>query len=187
MTSRSIIVRSHHIQTVLVHGPTRTVHYINPPHSTNSAGTVSRDKMTEIRELSELLNDQEALLQDAALALPHDFSRCTYNLGHIRQAVYLCLTCPEQRGICSACSIACHTEHEQIELFPKRHFRCDCPTTSIAHQCTLHPTPEPENVENRYDQNFNALFCRCKREYDARTERETMIQCLACEVCDLNS
>ena len=34
----------------------------------------------------------------------------------LRQAVYLCLTCPEARGLCAACSIACHTDHEQIEL-----------------------------------------------------------------------
>ena len=34
-----------------------------------------------------------------------------------RQAVYLCITCPEARGLCSACSIACHTHHEQVELW----------------------------------------------------------------------
>ncbi|KAF5381770.1 hypothetical protein D9615_005432 [Tricholomella constricta] len=131
--------------------------------------------------LAEYLASQEELLQEAALALPHEFSKCTYSLGSIRQAVYLCLTCPEPRGLCSACSVACHTDHDQIELFPKRNFRCDCPTTSIAHACTLHKNLEEENTSNVYGQNFRAEFCRCGRPYDAKTERETMIQCLACE------
>lgn len=95
--------------------------------------------------------------------------------------MYLCLTCPEERGICSACSIACHTNHEQVELFPKRGFRCDCPTAAIAHQCTLHSKCEEENASNTYGQNFRGRFCRCGRPYDAKAERETMIQCLACE------
>ncbi|KAF8066739.1 hypothetical protein FPV67DRAFT_1204345 [Lyophyllum atratum] len=131
--------------------------------------------------LMDYLASQEQLLQEAALALPHEFSKCTYPLGYIRQAVYLCLACPEARGLCSACSVACHTDHDQIELFPKRKFRCDCPTTSIAHACTLHKSLEEENASNGYGQNFRSQFCRCGRPYDAKTERETMLQCLACE------
>ncbi|KAJ3927242.1 MAG: hypothetical protein NXY57DRAFT_947136 [Lentinula lateritia] len=131
--------------------------------------------------LADYVASQDVLVKEAAEALPHQFSQCTYPLGHLRQAVYLCLTCPEARGICSACSIACHTDHEQIELFPKRNFRCDCPTESIAHACSLHATLERSNESNEYGQNFQALFCRCKRPYDAASEKETMIQCLACE------
>ncbi|EDR09981.1 uncharacterized protein LACBIDRAFT_318396 [Laccaria bicolor S238N-H82] len=131
--------------------------------------------------LTEYLASQEHLVREAALALPHQFSQCTYSLGSLRQAVYLCVTCPESRGLCSACSVACHTDHEQIELFPKRNFRCDCPTTSIAHPCTLNTTLKDENTTNVYGQNFEGKFCRCGRPYDAKTERETMIQCLACE------
>lgn len=82
----------------------------------------------------------------------------------------------------SACSIACHTDHEQIELFPKRNFRCDCPTSALPHACTLHKAPEDANEGNIYGQNFKGLFCRCSRHYDPKTERETMIQCAACEV-----
>jgi hypothetical protein len=67
--------------------------------------------------------------------------------------------------------------------FPKRNFRCDCPTSAIAHDCTLHTQKESENASNQYGQNFQAKFCRCGRPYDAKTERETMIQCLSCEVC----
>ncbi|KAF9465925.1 hypothetical protein BDZ94DRAFT_1343311 [Collybia nuda] len=131
--------------------------------------------------LAEYLASQEELVQEAALALPHQFSQCSYPLGALRQAVYLCLSCPEPRGLCSACSIACHTDHDQLELFPKRNFRCDCPTTSITHPCSLHKALEEENTSNVYGQNFKGLFCRCGRPYDPKTERETMIQCLACE------
>ncbi|CCM01773.1 uncharacterized protein FIBRA_03840 [Fibroporia radiculosa] len=109
--------------------------------------------------LASILDHQSSLVQEAAEALPHQFSQCTYALGYIRQAIYLCLTCRPPRGICSACSIACHTDHEQLELFPK----------------------QEENTENAYGPNFIGVFCRCGRQYDARKERETMIQCLACE------
>ena len=132
--------------------------------------------------LTEYLNSQQELEKEAALALPYSFSRCTYSLGYIRQAVYLCITCASRRGICSSCSIACHTDHEQLELFPKRRFRCDCPTTALAPPCSLHKQQEAPNEENAYGQNFDCKFCRCGRPYDAKSERETMIQCLACEV-----
>lgn len=131
--------------------------------------------------LTDVLALQDELVEEAALALPHQFSDCSYPLGQIRQAIYLCLTCSEPRGICSSCSIACHTEHEQVELFPKRNFRCDCPTSALAHPCTLHKQLEDVNSSNIYGQNFKGLFCRCGRSYDPNTERETMIQCLACE------
>ena len=152
--------------------------------------------MSDSSTLASVLESQTSLLQEASLALPHQFSQCTYSLGPIRQAVYLCLTCTppassssstaestaSPRGICSACSIACHTDHEQLELFPKRAFRCDCPTRALPHACALHRTPEEPNARNAYGQNFRGLFCRCGRVYDALVERETMIQCLACEV-----
>ncbi|KAG6334756.1 hypothetical protein ID866_4333 [Astraeus odoratus] len=131
--------------------------------------------------LNDLVDSQDALVKEAALALPHEFSRCTHSLGPIRQAVYLCLTCAAPRGVCSSCSIACHTDHEQVELFPKRNFRCDCPTSAITHPCTLHKTLEEENSTNKYGQNYQGVFCRCSRPYDPKTELETMIQCFVCE------
>ncbi|KAI0071617.1 hypothetical protein K474DRAFT_1668856 [Panus rudis PR-1116 ss-1] len=131
--------------------------------------------------ISDIYETQSSLLQEASEALPYQFSQCTYSKGYIRQAIYLCLTCKEPRGICSACSVACHTDHEQVELFPKRHFRCDCPTSALPHPCSLHTTLEEENTENKYGQNFEGAFCRCGRPYDAQSEKETMIQCLSCE------
>ena len=152
--------------------------------------------MSDSSTLASVLESQTSLLQEASLALPHQFSQCTYSLGPIRQAVYLCLTCTppassssstsesttSPRGICSACSIACHTDHEQLELFPKRDFRCDCPTHGLAHACTLHTKEEAINGANVYGRNFAAAFCRCGRKYDAEKEKETMIQCVECEV-----
>ncbi|KAI1798195.1 hypothetical protein LXA43DRAFT_979197 [Ganoderma leucocontextum] len=143
--------------------------------------------MSDSATLSSVLESQAALVQEAALALPHQFSQCTHSQGPIRQAVYLCLTCTPStssespRGICAACSIACHTDHEQLELFPKRAFQCDCPTRALAHACTLHTVEEAPNEKNQYGRNFRAQFCRCGRAYDAQKERETMIQCVACE------
>ncbi|KAF8904557.1 hypothetical protein CPB85DRAFT_1376906 [Mucidula mucida] len=131
--------------------------------------------------LQEYLDSQDNLLKEASEALPHQFNQCTYPLDSLRQPVYLCITCNLPRGICSACSIACHTDHEQTELFPKRDFRCDCPTSALPHPCHLHKTPEEPNTSNAYGQNFSGVFCRCGRPYDPNTERETMIQCLSCE------
>jgi hypothetical protein len=71
--------------------------------------------------------------------------------------------------------------------FPKRNFRCDCATEAIAHPCSLNPKIELENTSNQYTQNFKATFCRCGRPYDAKTEKETMIQCLSCEVSSQSS
>lgn len=74
------------------------------------------------------------------------------------------------------------TDHEQVELFPKRNFQCDCPTSCLNNQCQLHKVVEPPNTHNAYSQNFSGKFCRCGRPYDATTEEETMVQCVACEV-----
>ncbi len=73
-------------------------------------------------------------------------------------------------------------DHEQVELFPKRTFRCDCPTSSTSVACTLHRVLEEPNADNSYGQNFKGMFCRCGRPYDPTTETETMLQCVICEV-----
>lgn len=84
---------------------------------------------------------------------------------------------------CTLPHITCSGVVLRNRRFPKRNFRCDCPTAAITHACTLHTQNEPPNAANQYGQNFQAKFCRCGRPYDAKTERETMIQCLSCEVC----
>ena len=47
--------------------------------------------------------------------------------------------------------------------------------------CTLHKSVVTGNEDNTYGQNFEAKFCRCHRLYDAKSERETMVQCVVCE------
>ncbi|KAF9508525.1 hypothetical protein BS47DRAFT_1373660 [Hydnum rufescens UP504] len=141
----------------------------------------SSENTVSTNSLHEFLASEAALVQEASAALPHRFDSCTHSLGYIRQAVHLCLTCSSPRGLCSACSIACHGDHEQVELFPKRAFRCDCPTSALSVSCNLHRSKEVPNDTNVYGQNFEGKFCRCGRPYNAATEKETMLQCLACE------
>lgn len=146
-------------------------------------------EIMEPSTLVSLLQDQKTLVEAAALALPHKFDKCTYELGSLKQAVYLCITCAVPRGLCQACSISCHGDHEQIELFPKRNFRCDCPTKALTAPCKLSQEEgrnEKQSINslNKYGQNFEGggRFCRCHSLYDAEREREVMVQCLACEV-----
>lgn len=52
-------------------------------------------------------------------------------------------------------------------------------------KCTLNPPeqqPQQPNEENKYGPNYAGKFCRCGREYDAETETEAMLNCIACEV-----
>lgn len=109
-----------------------------------------------------------------------------------RQAVYACLTCvPESQddptkraGICLACSYECHDDHDLIELYTKRNFRCDCGTSKIlAVRCKLDADKPDDINRNVYGQNFSGIYCTCKRPYpdpDDHTEDE-MIQCVVCE------
>lgn len=61
-------------------------------------------------------------------------------MGHVRQPVFSCLTCTQQSGqkagICATCSITCHAEHDQVELFSRRNFQCDCGTTRLGPQAS---------------------------------------------------
>lgn len=63
------------------------------------------------QSLTAFIANEDALIKEAALALPHSFDKCTYELGPIRQNVHLCLTCGIPRGMCSACSVVCHGDH----------------------------------------------------------------------------
>lgn len=157
---------------------------------------------------ADLIAQQEALDAQAYEAAPFAVDRCTYALGPLRQPVYACRTCGGG-GVCAGCSVACHADHDLIELFHRRGFRCDCGTPSLyrertdlmdtgypadATPCSLR-TDEPGkgwNVpnDNTYTQNFQGRFCYCARgkTYDPDTEEEvrpranqTMYQCIACE------
>lgn len=144
------------------------------------------------------LIERQAELEKAALqAVPFSFTRggCTYEKGYIRQPVYACKTCGGG-GVCAGCSVGCHADHELVELFAKRNFRCDCGTLSLCRgktekenslaPCSLREKElnfAPQNDQNVYNQNFDGHFCRCERgkSYDPEKEEETMFQCLSCE------
>ncbi|WWC90124.1 uncharacterized protein L201_005057 [Kwoniella dendrophila CBS 6074] len=142
--------------------------------------------------LQSLIDTSDRMAEEAREALPYSFDECTYDKGYLRQSVWSCLDCGE-KGVCYGCSISCHSEHRLVELWTRRSFRCDCPTTSTQpepkppakrRRCQLYPPqsqPQEANEKNHYTQNYAGKFCRCGRDYDAETETEAMICCIACE------
>lgn len=124
--------------------------------------------------------------------MPYDPSRCTHHDDIVRQQVFACLTCrakdKQPSGICYSCSIQCHSDHDLVELFTKRNFRCDCGTTRMASfgGCNLRKnfdsldTPADTNV---YNHNFEGKFCVCDREYVPEKEEGVMFQCLVGDAC----
>lgn len=92
-------------------------------------------------------------------------------------------------GICYACSISCHGDHNLVELFNRRNFTCDCGTKRFTNDapCTLRSNAvtgargaygeEPAKT-NTYNHNFQNKFCACGEEYDAEREKGTMYQCI---------
>ncbi|CCF52007.1 hypothetical protein NDA11_000808 [Ustilago hordei] len=155
----------------------------------------------------DLIAQQAKLEAQANEAIPFQFDTCTHDKGYIRQPVYACKTCGGG-GVCAGCSVSCHAEHELVELFNKRKFRCDCGTPNLYRQrepnsasrctrlteeliypkdakpCTLRqPGFDPQNDANAYNHNFEGGFCYCQRgkRYDPEKEDETMFQCIVCE------
>ncbi|CAG8780565.1 7503_t:CDS:2, partial [Cetraspora pellucida] len=116
--------------------------------------------------VGEFLELQKSLEEEAREVLPWNFDRCTYSKGYLRQAVYACKTCKSSTdsspgGVCYSCSIACHADHDLIELFNKRNFRCDCGTARFEESaCQLEPKPQDAlNESNFYNHNFEGRFC----------------------------
>ena len=71
-------------------------------------------------------------------------------------------------------------------LYTKRQFRCDCGTSRLAsNTCTLNKSQEKkeDGTENKYNQNFNGVYCTCSRPYPdpEDPEPDQMIQCIVCE------
>ncbi|CDR88517.1 related to Protein mlo2 [Sporisorium scitamineum] len=156
---------------------------------------------------ADLIAQQSRLEAQANEAIPFRFDTCTHERGYIRQPVYACKTCGGG-GVCAGCSVSCHAEHELVELFNKRKFRCDCGTPNLYRQqepnqavrrtrlteqleypkgakpCSLRkPGFSPQNDANTYNHNFDGEFCYCERgkTYDPEKEDETMFQCIVCE------
>ncbi|WVQ71554.1 hypothetical protein IAR50_001093 [Cryptococcus sp. DSM 104548] len=158
-----------------------------------SAYLPSRDPTSTVT-LQSLIDASDRIQDDARETLPFKFDECSYSKGHLRQSVWSCIDCGG-KGVCYGCSISCHGEHNLVELWTKRSFRCDCPTTSMQpeppassqtkrRRCALNPPeiqPQSPNHKNKYTHNFQGKFCRCGRDYDAETEEEAMLCCLGCE------
>ena len=116
-----------------------------------------------------------------------DLSKCTYQSNYISQPVYSCLTCHpsdspyySEGGFCLSCSISCHENHDIIELYTKRKFKCDCGNVKFGGlKCTLEPNKDDYNDENKYNHNFGGKYCICNGDY---LPDDTMIQCLRCQV-----
>lgn len=74
-----------------------------------------------------------------------------------------------------------------VELFEKRHFRCDCPTLSndLSSSCSLFSPQDilPINDQNKYNHNFSGTFCSCQKSYELQenSENDTMLQCFICQ------
>ncbi|RLN90764.1 hypothetical protein BBJ28_00021334, partial [Nothophytophthora sp. Chile5] len=152
------------------------------------------DEGDEVFTLSDMLKQNEQLTDtaDAVLGDASD-THCSHAMGYFRQAVYACLTCtpqalekPETRaGFCLACSYNCHQEHELVELYTKRAFRCDCGNDKFpkTNPCKLETNKAPTNPRNVYSQNYGGRYCNCHRPFPdpERTTPEVMVQCVICE------
>lgn len=137
----------------------------------------------------DVLQVENQLEEDAYAVLgASDDQNCTYNKGYMRQALYACKTCRSDKiraAVCLACSFHCHEGHELVELYTKRHFRCDCGNSKFdGKQCNLDKMKSAVNSENKYNQNFDGVYCVCARPYpdpDSEGDEDDMLQCIICE------
>jgi E3 ubiquitin-protein ligase UBR7 len=164
------------------------------------------DVILSAQQILDLQNDLEA---EAVRRFPGKFDKCTWDLGYLNQPLYVCITCYYRKcgrevhnvplsldadtvdhvlpsAVCYSCSISCHADHQLVELFHKRHFRCDCGTKERFPKgtCQLEPNKTTSNEENSYQgsrQNFYGLFCYCHSSYDPEAETGEMLQCVLCE------
>lgn len=104
---------------------------LNEKTSENAVEENEEEMVTLVDVLKH--NEHMTKTADAVLGDASD-TYCSYPMGYMRQAVYACMTCtpdalekPETRaGVCLACTYNCHQDHELVELYTKRAFRCDC-------------------------------------------------------------
>lgn len=141
--------------------------------------------VSTLAEYMERVEEQEL---EADLILGGDDGKeCTYKQGYLkRQAVFSCLTCTPsgEAGFCTACSFACHDGHDVVELWTRRHFRCDCGNSKYGQGiCKLQADKDIENTENVYNQNYKGVYCTCHRVYPdpEGTALGEMLQCCICE------
>uniref|UniRef100_A0A7E4UME1 UBR-type domain-containing protein n=1 Tax=Panagrellus redivivus TaxID=6233 RepID=A0A7E4UME1_PANRE len=143
------------------------------------------DRLLSAAELDDFMNE------DAERFAGLNDKVCTYGEGYFRQEVFACLTCSAESGqvagVCYACSLACHEDHELLELYTKRQFKCDCGNGRFAdgNTCKLEPEKATRNEYNKYNDNFSNKWCTCKKPYppeeDTPEADSEMLQCSVCE------
>ena len=126
---------------------------------------------------AEWVAREEALDVEAASRASQ---KCTYSRATVAEAiagvsgvhgaVFSCRTCAAAGGgapvgVCEACMLHCHDEHEIVEVGERGFFRCDCPTIRSSVECKTQPpgiptSSLPPNVDNTYGHNFEGRFCR---------------------------
>eukprot|EP00808_Paulinella_micropora_P014665 g43223.t1 len=144
-------------------------------------------KPGDVVTLGELIEEEEnrrVHAQVLARQVQDKEGRCTYSEGYCEQPVFSCLTCHSvvPVGLCFGCAFTCHIEHQVVEIFGKRHFRCDCGNRKAISEtdyiCQLEGKKATENKENSYNHNFAGKYCLCRGEYK---EDDTMFQCHLCQ------
>ncbi|KAI5820498.1 hypothetical protein BZA77DRAFT_300931 [Pyronema omphalodes] len=181
------------------------------------ADTMAGDSVTAM----DFISYQLALESEARETLPYSFSSCTRPLGLLRQPIYACRTCTPLEpttppgfcetkthgaaALCYACSIACHGDHELVEIFEKRGTMCECGTNKLpgsrcevrktagegeksgevtADEATKQQGEKKQDMEGyRYNQNFWGRFCCCEIVYEPEKEVGMMHQCLLGDQC----
>ena len=147
--------------------------------------------------LSEIIkqdNDDQIQAQQLSRIAGNRIHMCSYENGYHKQPLFACLTCHNKingnnnnngnivfHGICLGCSMNCHLNHDVIELWDKRNFRCDCGNSKFNNVCQCHLNVHKDDVNgnNKYSDNFRGIYCYCKTIYDPNSD--TMHQCANCE------
>nr|CAX73723.1 hypothetical protein [Schistosoma japonicum] len=144
------------------------------------------DTVVKIENVLDEIDEENCI----AMGGIDDKSVCTFIRGYVkRQALYTCRTCLNidevKAGICFPCAMECHADHDVVELYTKRRFRCDCGNAKFAgvNGCLLWEEKDDENNLNRYSENFSNRYFTCHRPYpDPDYDGvEEMIQCGICE------
>ncbi|CAA3006454.1 E3 ubiquitin- ligase UBR7 [Olea europaea subsp. europaea] len=169
------------------------------PSSSQPHESAFPDEDEETITMLDVLEQEDKLEEEASAVLGNsDEKNCTYPKGYIaRQALYSCATCSEDpenmAAICLACSLECHDNHEVIELYTKRGFRCDCGNSKFKpdFECKFQTDKEikkaPLNEQNKYNHNFSGRYCNCDKRYppdendNSAESQDEMLQCIVCE------
>ncbi|KAI5844720.1 hypothetical protein BZA05DRAFT_476742 [Tricharina praecox] len=172
--------------------------------SSSSITTTTTPPTSDSVTALDYINSQLQLESEAREALPYSFDACTRPLGVLRQSLYACKTCTSRTpstpppfgwlndhaggggaALCYSCSISCHGDHELVEIFEKRGFRCDCGTLRVPGvACKIRKEIDAEAEDERlYGQNFWGRFCICEAVYEPEKEDGVMHQCLLGDVC----